>query len=87
MTPKELSEFYTAMHEGKCVQYHDNEKWIDVDRRFQGPHLESNPKKWRIKPEPRRKWQAGHHQTYDAEVGSSWIKKGWDVIEWVEVIK
>jgi hypothetical protein len=95
MTPIEkakwLAEFYNAVAEGKTAQTNENGKWIDF--RFEplatnyAPNMMSHPNGWRIKPEPRRKWEAGCHETYLAEVASSWRQRGWVVQEWVEVIK
>ncbi len=95
MTPQEkakwLADFWAQIAAGKTAQVQRSmnlrDEWEDVrEEELVGPNARSNSDAWRIKPEPRRKWDCGPHQTYDAELASSWIKSGWHVIEWVEVI-
>ena len=94
MTPIEkakwLAEFYNAVAEGKTAQTNENGKWIDV--RFEplatnyAPNMMSHPNSWRIKPEPRRKWETSSDETYNPLVADEWKAAGLTVTEWLEVI-
>jgi hypothetical protein len=93
MTPQEkakwMADFWAQIAAGKTAQrYCVDRQWRDHElTKDIVPNMQSDLSLWRIKPEPRRKWEAGCHETYDAEVASSWRQRGWVVQEWVEVIK
>jgi hypothetical protein len=93
MTPIEkakwLAEFYNAVAEGKTAQIYSSktQSWVDVQTDYlDGPNIAADWKPWRIKPEPRRMWQAGCHETYDADVAAKWKAQGFTVTEWQEVV-
>jgi hypothetical protein len=92
MTPIEkakwLAEFYGAIAEGKTVQQLFSGKWRDnATNDLVGPDMSSNPDFWRIKPEPRRMWEAESGLiTESQKEAAEWRKQGLTVTEWVEVV-
>jgi hypothetical protein len=91
MTPIEkakwIAEFYKAVAEGKTVQESFSGKWIDcATSGLVGPDMCSNLDFWRIKPEPRRKWETSSTETYNPLVAAEWRKQGLTVTEWQEVV-
>jgi hypothetical protein len=91
MTPIEkakwLAEFYGAIAEGKTAQVIYKDSWQDRPTdSTSGPTLSSSPNHWRIKPEPRRKWETSSTETYNPLVATEWRKQGLTVTEWVEVV-
>jgi hypothetical protein len=67
-----LVEMYTAVANGKLVQYKSamDYMWRDSDR---GPDMDCDPECWRIKSEPR---EATHLVTYfdGCEASGNWVK-------------
>jgi hypothetical protein len=85
-----LIDFYSAVARGKTVQVKGaNGGWIDCHTVDYWPGMGSalNSKhEWRIKPEPRRKWETSSEETYNLLVASEWKVKGFIVTEWMEVV-
>jgi len=89
-----LAELYTARANGKTLQHEisltGDDRWIDhVDG--SGPNLASDLSCWRVKPEPRRKWESmiscrRVSTTHDASIAEAWKAQGISVTEWVEVL-
>ena len=91
MTPIEkakwLVEFYGAVAAGKTVQESFSGKWRDcATSGLVGPDMCSNLDFWRIKPEPRRKWEINGHETYEEKKAAEWKARGFTVTEWLEVV-
>jgi hypothetical protein len=93
MTPIEkakwIAEFYNAVAEGKTMQTCDGLKeWTDVplDDYQDMPTMCHTLTRWRIKPEPRRKWETSSTETYNPLVAAEWRKQGLTVTEWLEVV-
>jgi hypothetical protein len=85
-----LVDFYSAVTQGKTVQVEGaSGEWIDCHTVDYWPGIGSalNSKhEWRIKPEPRRKWETSSTETYNPLVAAEWRKQGFTVTEWQEVI-
>ena len=89
----ELAAFYTSVAAGKQLQFHYGETfpiWVDC-KPMDTPRLSSDLRYYRVKPEPRRKWEANEKGpvsaiTYDQEEADEWRVKGYKVTEWVEVL-
>ena len=90
----ELAAFYTAKANGKTLQVEYSDGWKDcVD--CNGPTMQSDLSKWRVKPEPRRMWETpsaspfrtdSHVRTYHQDEADEWRVKGYKVTEWMEVL-
>lgn len=93
---KWMSELWTAIAEGKQVQYLTvGDNWVDIfnedgTRKYE-PNTHSDPDNWRVLPAPRRMWETpgygGWCITYNEEEAKQWEEAGASVIEWVEVVK
>lgn len=78
--------------EGKTLQKLVTGKWIEYLSNDL-PAI-SDPSFWRIKPEPRQKWETGsasiggncYHTTFSAEEAAGWKSRGYTVTEWEEVL-
>ena len=95
----ELAALYTAKANGKtlqCLLMLDPKEgcWIDHDN-GSGPNLHSDLSRWRVKPEPRRMWEApsaasftnNHNaRTHDQAEADEWRVKGYNLTEWLEVL-
>ena len=82
----ELAVFYAAKADGKKLQIFTEELWRQVDDR-NAPSLRSNLSRWRIEPEPRRKWETlSGVTTSDKHTADAWKAKAYPVTEWVEVL-
>lgn len=95
MTPDEikakataLAEFYTAKAEGKTLQYNIPVLGWRNAGSTDGPDMQSDLSRWRIKPEPRRRWEIknGGIKTDSETKAQEWRGLGFDVTEWVEVL-
>lgn len=97
MTPIEkakwLADFWAQVAEGKIAQLYlvKDKKWYDVSPEDRaGPDRYSDLSLWRIKPEPRRKWEVDdkgvREWTYDKAEADGWKSRGFSVTEWVEVV-
>jgi hypothetical protein len=87
----ELAALYTAKANGKILQCVPEVGWIDAIM-CDGPNMDSNLSRWRVKPEPRRFWiwinQGGEvvDSTRHPERAEKWRTAGHVVIETVEVL-
>jgi len=95
MTPEEiraksleLAAFYTAKANGKTLQLNcQHFGWANVMEN-EGPDMNSDLSRWRVKPEPRRMWRVGNTvwETNSKETAYEWHHKGLPVTEWMEVL-
>jgi hypothetical protein len=87
----ELAALYTAKANGKtlqCLLMLDPKEgcWIDHDN-GSGPDLHSDLSKWRVKPEPRKRWTAETGlATENENHAAEWKRQGLNVAEWQEVL-
>ena len=85
-----LVDFYSAVTQGKTVQVEGTSgEWIDCHTVDYWPGIGAalNAKhEWRIKPEPRRKWEINGHETYEEKKAAEWKARGFTVTEWMEVV-
>jgi hypothetical protein len=86
----ELAALYTAKANGKTLQVEYSDGWKDcVD--CNGPSMQSDPSRWRVKPELRRCWLSPcgigvSGVTFDESVATRWKQQGMKVTEWLEVL-
>jgi hypothetical protein len=85
----ELAAFYTAKANGKTLQVEYSDGWKDLD--CNGPSMNSDLSRWRVKPEPRRCWLSPcgigvSGVTFDESVATRWKQHGMKVTEWQEVL-
>jgi hypothetical protein len=67
-------------------------QWNDYTAKLSPTILD--PSRWRIKPEPRRKWETGsasiggdcYSATYSEKTAAEWKSRGYSVTEWQEVL-
>jgi hypothetical protein len=82
---RDVARLLTAWAEKKTLQRRLlTGEWIDYPS-TDLPVI-SEPSCWRIKPEPRRKWQTSHSETFSAIVAAEWKAEGYTVTEWQEVV-
>lgn len=91
----ELAALYTANANGKTVQMLRDGKWTDstigvwsADTLSYGPNFGSDLSRWRVKPEPRRRWEVEYTkaQTESEDTAKKWKAAGYSVTEWQEVL-
>jgi hypothetical protein len=83
-----LAEIYAAVANGKTLQAKSTHGWRDVSGEH-GPGMSSSLHCYRIKPEPRRKWEIGgdcYSTTWSADEAADWKSRGYAVTEWQEVV-
>jgi hypothetical protein len=81
----ELAALYTAKENGKILQCVPEVGWIDATM-CDGPNMDSDLSRWRVKPEPRRMWSTIDMTTFNEAESDEWRVKGHKVTEWVEVL-
>jgi len=83
----ELAALYTAKANGKVLEYDTNAiGWVD-NGASSGPDMQSDLSRWRVKPEPRRKWETvGGIETDSETKAQEWRGLGYAVTEWQEVL-
>jgi hypothetical protein len=90
----ELAALYTAKANGKILQCVPEVGWIDATM-CDGPNMDSDLSRWRVKPEPRRMWETpsatpfrtdSYVRTYHQDEADEWRVKGYKVTEWQEVL-
>jgi hypothetical protein len=82
---RDVARLLTAWAEKKTLQYTGKPgEWIDYAS--EKLPVIPVPSLWRIKPEPRRKWQTSHSETFSAIVAAEWKAEGYTVTEWQEVV-
>lgn len=89
-----LAELYAEVAAGKVLQFQTNIGWLEWNGNG-GPFISADLSKWRVKPEPRRMWEApspaafcnNHNARTDRkDEADAWKAKGLNVTEWVEVL-
>jgi hypothetical protein len=86
-----LAELYTAKANGKTLQHEvsfsGDGLWVDHVNES-GPNLASDLSRWRVKQEPRRRWEIEHTatRTNSQDTANQWAAEGYHVIEWMEVL-
>jgi hypothetical protein len=90
----ELAALYTAKANGRTLQIECNDGWKGCDD-CNGPTMQSDLSRWRVKPEPRRMWETfsatpfrtdSYVRTYHQDEADTWKSKGCTVTEWLEVL-
>jgi hypothetical protein len=87
----EVAALYTALANGKTLQFDTSpnqqrmNRWEDIPEEL-SLSIHSDLSRWRVKPEPRRKWSTGVGFTFDEAEADQWRIAGHKVTEWVEVL-
>ena len=87
---RERARLLVAWADGKTLQmFLGAGKWDDYVG-IVGPQIH-DPSFWRVKPEPRRKWEGISpgglmEQTTAPDVAERWKRLGYAVTEWMEVL-
>jgi hypothetical protein len=81
----EIAAFYTAKANGKTLQVEYSDGWKDcVD--CNGPSMQSDLSRWRIKPEAQRIWVSGTAWTDSPVIAAALREVGQEAREFVEVL-
>ena len=81
---EELAAFYVAKANGKTLQFL-TDAWSDHDADA-GPSMQSDLSRWRVKPEPQRRWVSGTAWTDSPIIAAALKEAGQEAREFAEVL-
>lgn len=89
---RERARLMLVWADGKTLQLVSGQpkEWIDYTGK-EAPVIRSSSC-WRVKPEPRRKWErvvtggSSTSRTENPEIAADWKARGYTVTEWMEVL-